>query len=64
MDFASMDLNNNGWEKAREKFSEFQAAKLEFVAFGLWFTWHLHFIYNYLHIIYIILGMVSNLEMI
>ena len=35
MDFASMDLNNNGWEKAREKFSEFQAAKLEFVAFGL-----------------------------
>ena len=22
MDFASMDLNNNGWEKARENFSE------------------------------------------
>ena len=64
MDFASMDLKNNEWENEREKFSESQAAKLEFVAFRQLFTWHLHFIYNYLHIIYIILGMVSILEMI
>ena len=38
MDFASMDLNNNEWENEREKFSESQEAKLEFVAFCQLFT--------------------------
>ena len=53
-----------------EKYSEenfarkFQKAKLELSACWQLFTQHLHGIYNYLHRIYIALGIIINLEMI
>ena len=43
---------------------KFQKAKLEFAMHWQLFTSHLHCIYNYLHSIYILLGILSNLEMI
>ena len=43
---------------------KFQKAKLEFAMHWQLFTSHLHRIYNYLHSIYILLGIISNLEMI
>ena len=42
----------------------FQKAKREFAECWQLFTWHLHCIYNYLHSIYVVLSIISNLEMI
>ena len=42
----------------------FQKAKLEFVKHQQLLTHHLHCIYNYLHSIYILLGIISNIEMV
>ena len=49
----------NTWKKNSRKF---QKAKLEFVAHRQLFTQHLHQVYNYLHSIYLVLGIESNLE--
>ena len=38
--------------------------KLEFATQSQLFTLHLHYIYNYLHSIYLELGIISNLGMI
>lgn len=43
---------------------KFQKAKLEFATHLRLFIWHLHYIYNYLHSVYIALGTINNLEMI
>ena len=57
---------NQPWiESIREKNSRnFQKGKLEFAVCRPLFTLHLHYICNYLHNTYIVLGSISNLEMI
>ena len=49
---------------SKKKSRKFQKAKLEFAAHWQLFTWHSHCIYNYLHSIYIVLSIISNLEII
>ena len=48
----------------RKKSRNFQRAKVEFAMHWQLLTYNLHCIYNYLHSIYIVLGIMSNLEMI
>ena len=48
----------------KKVFRTFHEAEFEFVTHQQPFTSHLHCTYNYLHSTYIILGIVSNLEMI
>ena len=42
----------------------FQKSKLEFAEHWQLISQHLHYIYNYLHSTYIVLGIISNLEMV
>ena len=61
----STDSTNWRLKIIGKKFRKFQKAKLEFAANWQLFTvWHLHCIYYYLHSIYIVLGFISNLEII
>ena len=48
----------------KKNFGKFQKAKLEFALLPQLFTQNLYCIYNSLHSIYIILGIISNLKMI
>ena len=58
-----VDLTNHRLKVFEKKISRtFQRTKFEFTAYQQLFMYHLHFIYNYLHSIYIILGSISNLE--
>ena len=64
-DSASPDSTNHRVKMFRKKkiSRKFQEVKLEFATYWHLFTQHLHCIYNYLHSIYIVLG-INNLEMI
>ena len=60
-----LDSTKQESNKFRKKYSrKFQKAKFEFPTSQQLFTWNLHCIYSYLHNIYIVLDIVSNLEMI
>ena len=50
--------------KKKKNSRKFQNGKLKFVAHQQLFAWYLHCIYSYLNTIYIVLGIISNLEMI
>ena len=54
----------NTSKKKKKNSRKFQKAKLEFATHWQLFTYHLHCISNYLHSIYIVRGIISNLEMI
>ena len=57
----SMESMNHGLKIfKKQKSRKFQKAELEFTALWQLFTWYLHYIYNYLHSIYIVLGIISN----
>lgn len=59
----SLNSTNHGLKK-KKKFQQVPKDKLEFAA-AHWqlFLWSLQCIYNYLHSIYIAVGIISNLEM-
>ena len=59
--FSQLWIENIQGKNNSEKF---QKAKLEFAAWQQLFTWHLHCIYNNLHSIYNVSGIISNLQMI
>lgn len=61
---SSMDLNHCASKILKKKSRNFQKAKLKFEVHWQLFTLHLHCIYNYLCRICIVLGIVSNIEMI
>ena len=48
----------------KKKIQKVPKCKLEFALHRQLFTWHLHCIYNYLHSIYIVLSIASNLKVI
>ena len=48
--------------KKKKKIQKVPKCKLEFALHRQLFTWHLHCIYNYLHSIYIVLSIASNLK--
>ena len=65
MDSAFADSTNHESKILGEKKSrKFQKEKPEFALCRQLFTRHLYCTYNYLHSIYIVLGIISNLEMI
>ena len=60
---AFLDSTNYRLKILKKTFSRtFQKAKLNFVLLAA-ITWHLHCIYKYLHSIYMVLGIISSLEM-